>query len=102
MFLSPAKRRQAVERVRDTLGRDTATERRACRVPGQARNTQRRQACVADDEPQLVKRVIWLATEYGRYGYRRITALLRRGGWWVNHKRVERIWRQQGLKVPAK
>ena len=39
---------------------------------------------------------------YGRYGYRRITALLRREGWWVNHTRVERVWRQQGMKVPAK
>jgi len=71
-------------------------------VLGQARNTQRRKACVADDEPQLVKRIVWMASEYGRYGYRRITALLRAEGWWVNHKRVERIWRQEGLKVPAK
>jgi putative transposase len=84
------------------LGRDAVTERRACRVLGQARNTQRRQACVADDEPQLVKRIVWMASEYGRYGYRRFTALLRAEGWWVNHKRVERIWRQEGLKVPAK
>jgi len=88
--------------VRDTLGRDVVTERRACRVLGQARNTQRRRASVADDEPQLVKRIVWMASEYGRYGYRRITALLRAEGWWVNHKRVERIWRQEGLKVPAK
>ncbi|NCZ97033.1 IS3 family transposase [bacterium] len=101
-LLSPAKRRQAVEHVRDTLGRDVVTERRACRVLGQARNTQRRKACVADDEPQLVKRIVWMAREYGRYGYRRITALLRAEGWCVNHKRVERIWRQEGLKVPAR
>jgi transposase len=98
----PAKRLQAVEHVRDTLGRDVVTERRACRVLAQARNTQRRKACVADDEPQLVKRIVWMASEYGRYGYRRITALLRSEGWWVNHKRVERIWRQEGLKVPAR
>jgi transposase InsO family protein len=88
--------------VRDMLGRDLVTERRACRVLGQARNTQRRKASVADDEPQLVKRIVWMASEYGRYGYRRITALLRAEGWWVNHKRVEQIWRQEGLKVPAK
>jgi putative transposase len=43
-----------------------------------------------------------MASEYGRYGYRRMTALLRAEGWWVNHKRVERIWRQEGLNVPAK
>ena len=88
--------------MRDTLGRDVVTERRACRVLGQARNTQRRKASVADDEPRLVKRIVWMASEYGRYGYRRITALLRAEGWWVNHKRVERIWRQEGLKVPAR
>jgi len=57
---------------------------------------------VPDDEPPLVKRMIELATQYGRYGYRRITALLRREGWKVNHKRVERLWRREGLKVPAR
>ena len=46
--------------------------------------------------------IIDLASEYGRYGYRRITALLNRSGWQVNHKRVERIWRREGLKVPQK
>lgn len=46
--------------------------------------------------------MIELATQYGRYGYRRITALLRREGWRVNHKRIERLWRQEGLKVPTK
>ncbi len=100
--LSRAKRRQTVEHVRDTLVRDVVTERRACRVLGLARNMHRRKAGVADDEPRLVKRIVWMASEYGRYGYRRITALLRADGWLVNHKRVERIWRQEGLKVPAK
>jgi putative transposase len=47
-----------------------------------------------------VGQVVSLASQYGRYGYRRITALLRNDGWKVNHKRVERIWRQEGLKVP--
>jgi transposase InsO family protein len=50
----------------------------------------------------LVARIIELASQYGRYGYRRITALLRQEGWKVNHKRVERIWRLEGLKVPQK
>jgi transposase InsO family protein len=50
----------------------------------------------------LAGRVIELACAYGRYGYRRITALLRQEGFYVNHKRVERIWRQKGLKVPQK
>jgi len=83
------------------LGRDEVTECRPCRVLGKARNTQRRKASVADDEPRLVKRIVWMASEYGRYGYRRITALLRSEGWWVNHKRVERIWRQECLPRPA-
>ena len=55
-----------------------------------------------DDEGRLRERIIALATQYGRYGYRRITAMLRNEGWEVNHKRVERIWRQEGLKVPQK
>lgn len=55
-----------------------------------------------DDEDELTKRIIALASAYGRYGYRRVTALLRREGFEVNHKRVERIWRKEGLKVPQK
>jgi len=78
------------------------SERRACRVLGQARSTQRHQPRVLPDEARLVSRIIKLATEYGRYGYRRITALLRREGWRVNAKRVQRIWRQEGLKVPKR
>jgi len=78
------------------------TERRACRVLGQARSTQRRKPVVRADENRLTSRIVDLATCYGRYGYRRVTAMLRREGWRVNHKRVERIWRQEGLKVPEK
>jgi len=55
-----------------------------------------------DEEARLVARIIQLATQYGRYGYRRITAMLRQEGWPLNHKRVERIWRKEGLKVPQK
>jgi putative transposase len=55
------------------------------------------------DEEELTRDIIALATRYGRYGYRRITALLQHEhGWRVNHKRVERIWRREGLKVPQK
>ncbi len=78
------------------------SERRACRVLGQARSTQRRCPRVRNGERKLVARIIELAKQYGRYGYRRITALLRREGWGVNHKRVERIWRREGLKVPRR
>jgi putative transposase len=88
--------------VRDVLGRDRVSERRACKVLGQPRATQRRQGHTPDDEPALVRRLVELATQYGRYGYRRVTALLRAEGFAVNHKRVERLWRREGLKVPAK
>ncbi len=73
-----------------------------CRVIGQPRSTQRYRRVGADDEAALTEAIVRLASEYGRYGYRRITALLRREGWHVNHKRVERIWRREGLKVPVK
>ena len=69
---------------------------------GQPRSTQRRQPHVPDDEPRLVRDMVRLATQYGRYGYRRVTKLLCREGWRVNHKRVERLWRREGLKVPQK
>ena len=55
-----------------------------------------------DDEDALTRRIVELASAYGRYGYRRVTELLRRDGWRVNHKRVERIWRSAGLKVPQR
>ena len=78
------------------------SERRSCLVLHQPRTTQRREVQVPDDEPRLVGRIVDLAGRYGRYGYRRITALLRIEGWTVNHKRVERLWRQEGLKVPVR
>lgn len=78
------------------------SERRACKALGQSRSTQRRQKHVPSDEPRLVRRMVQLASDYGRYGYRRVTALLRAEGWRVNHKRVERLWRREGLKVPQK
>jgi putative transposase len=79
------------------------SERRACKVLEQARATQRRHLSPPSDEQQLTDDIIALATRYGRYGYRRITALLNNEhGWRVNHKRVERIWRKEGLKVPKK
>ena len=79
-----------------------ASERRACRVIGQHRSTQRKARTPRGDEPALTEAIIRLATQFGRYGYRRITELLRRDGWHVNEKRVYRIWRREGLKVPQK
>ena len=78
------------------------SERRACRVLGQHRSTQRKIPTTPDDEAALTADIIALALQYGRYGYRRITAMLHQAGWVVNVKRVERIWRREGLKVPPK
>ena len=79
------------------------SERRVCRVLGQHRSTQRRVPAGRDDEELLIADVTELARQYGRYGYRKIAELLRStAGWIVNDKRVERIWRREGLKVPAK
>lgn len=78
------------------------SERRACTVVGQHRSTQRKPVLFRSEEDRLTQDIIRLAGEYGRYGYRRVTALLRRDGWRVNVKRVYRIWRREGLKVPSK
>lgn len=78
------------------------SERRACRVLGQHRSTQRKVPVTPDDEAALTADIIALATRYGRYGYRRITVLLQRSGWVVGIKRVHRIWRREGLKLPHK
>ena len=85
--------------VRQRLG---VSERHACRVLGQSRATQRRVKTVRSDEAALRSDVVRLAGRFGRYGYRQITNLLRIEGWRVNHKRVERIWRAEGLKVPKR
>ncbi len=78
------------------------SERFVCRVLEQHRSTQRKALGTADDEAALTMAIIAFAKQYGRYGYRRVTALLRAEGWACNHKRVERIWRREGLKVPAR
>ena len=78
------------------------SERRICRVLGQHRSTQRHVPRGQVDEERLVTDMIELSRQYGRYGYRRIAALLRDVGWHVNDKRIERLWRREGLKVPSK
>ena len=85
--------------TRESLG---VSERRSCRVIGQHRSTQRKWPQEKVDEELLTRDIIKLAREYGRYGYRRIAVLLKNTGWQVNAKRVERIWRREGLKVPMK
>ncbi len=88
-----------MEHVTAELG---VSQRLACRVLDQHRSTQRKAPCRPDVEAVLTQAIIDLATQYGRYDTRRITALLRAEGWCCNHKRVERIWRAEGLKVPAR
>ncbi len=78
------------------------SQRRACQVISQPRATQRYERILKNDEPVLVKRMIELTKQYGRYGYRRVTALLQSEGFRANHKRIERLWRREGLKVPQK
>ena len=71
-------------------------------MANQPRGTQRYRAIRREDEDALTQAIVQLASQYGRYGYRRITALLKRAGWQVGKDRVERIWRREGLKVPQK
>ena len=78
------------------------SERHACRLVKQWRGTQRYQPIQRMDEDALTRTIITLASEYGRYGYRRITGLLRMAGWQVGKDRVQRIWRREGLKIPKK
>ena len=97
-MLSPARRRQCVDHLQAELG---ISERRACAVAGQHRSTQRKRPRGRDDEEALTAAIIRLASQYGRYGYRRITALLRTEGWHVNAKRIQRIWRREGAEGPT-
>jgi transposase InsO family protein len=97
--VSPARRRACIEHV---VAEHGVSERMACRVLGQHRSTQRKVPTTPYDEAALTADIVALAIQYGRYGYRRIAAMLRSAGWTVNLKRVERIWRREGLKVPSK
>ena len=79
------------------------SERTACRIVGQPRGTQRYVPTAKPDEDEATRNIVYLASEYGRYGYRRVTALLEvEGGIEAGKDRVQRIWRREGLKVPKK
>ena len=97
--MSPARRRQAVAHVRDRLQH---SERRVCRALHVSRSSVRYAPQSRSDEVPLTAAVIELAGQYGRYGYRRIHALLLSRGWSLCRSRVERIWKREGLKVPSK
>ncbi len=97
--MSPVRRRGAVAILRDRLG---VSERWACRVVGQHRSTQRREATVAADDQALRAALRAFAAERPRWGYRRAHHRLREEGWPVNRKRVQRVWREEGLRVPVR
>ena len=97
--MSPTRRRQGVTAV----GRKhRVSQRRVCRVVGQPRSTQRYQAKRAGDEPALLRAIAALVRKHPRFGYRRIWALLRADGWKINLKRVHRLWKREGYRVPVR
>ena len=98
-MVSPARRRGAAGHLVAEFG---VSQRRACRVVGQPRSTQRYESKVKGDEAALVGRMHELVRAHPRYGYRRVWALLRREGWRVNRKRVWRLWKREGFKVPVR
>ncbi len=85
------------ERIKEQMN---VSERRACKVIGQSRMTQRYKTTQPDKDKALTADILTLAARHKRYGYRMITAKLRQDGWVVNHKRVQRIWQKEGLQVP--
>jgi hypothetical protein len=82
--------------VDHVVAKHGVSERHACRVLGQHRSTQRKIPTTRDDEAALTVDIIAFATEYGRYGSRRIAAMLRDAGWVVNFNRIEAMWRREG------
>lgn len=97
--MSPARRRAAVGHLQR---RFKVSERRACRVVGQVRSTQRYAAVPGDFETRLVKEMHAHAEAHPRWGYRRVHALLVADDWDVNRKRIERLWRREQLRVPPR
>ena len=97
--MSPTRHREAVQRLQTQLG---TSQRRTCRALQQPRSTQRYRPKTQSDEPALVRRMHELVRQRPRFGYRRITDLLRADGWRVNRKRIWRLWKQEGFKVPQK
>lgn len=98
-MVGPARRRDAVKYL---TKRHPVSERRACNLVGQHRSTQRYERVAPDFEVRLVRRMNQLAEQNPRYGYRRIHALSNAEGWGVNRKRIERLWRLEGHRIPAR
>ena len=98
-LLSPSRRRRGVLALQERLG---LSERRACQIAGQHRSTQRHRPTTAADDAALRKRLRTLSRERPRWGYRRAHARLLEEGWSLNRKRIQRLWREEGLRVPAR
>ena len=101
-LLSPERRRLTVAEVRRRLGPETVSERRACRVLSQPRTTQRYQPQRPGDERKLLAEMRSISHRRPRYGSPRVHRTLQATGWYVNHKRIERIWREESMQVPRK
>ena len=102
MLVSPERRRRTVSNVRSRLGPERVSERRACCVFGQPRNTQRYESRRVDDEPRLLREMRLLARQRPPFGSGRIHRLLTQRGWTVNEKRVQRLWKREHMQVPRK
>jgi putative transposase len=97
--LTPGRRRWAVGTLQERFG---VSERRACRVAGQHRSTQRKQPQpLREEEQRLASRLREIAKEHPRWGWKTAHEILLREGWTVNRKRTRRIWRQEGLRRPV-
>lgn len=96
----PGRRREAVAHLRRAFPK--VSERRACRVVGQPRTTERHRPRKKDDEPAILKRMHELVRERPRFGYRRIHMLLVREGFRLGRHRTHRLWKREGFKVPVK
>ena len=100
--MSPERRRRTAEEVRRRLGPDRVSERRVCKTLGQSRSTQRYVKRRRADEPKLLAEMRRISRRWPRFGSPRVHRTLRHRGWTVNHKRVERLWREEGMRVPKK
>jgi transposase InsO family protein len=97
--MCPARCKEVVGRLCKDMN---LSQRRVCKALGVARSVVRYEPLLPDKDKELVSKMLELAKEHPRYGYRRVAVLLRAEGWRVNNKRVRRLWRQQGLKIPKK
>jgi len=97
--VGPARKREGVAHLEGVLEK---SERRACEVIVQPRSTQRYRGRKRSKDAALVAELRRISAAHPRAGYRMASALLRRAGMEINAKRVQRLWRQEGLKVPRR